>query len=198
MLHKFPIVRPLGGAKLNRPKGARIFTPENDTLFLLWISSLTSGNIVEIGANTGVTTYHLATFNPNKIIYAVEPAPDDRAQIPAQQLHSAPEKPFHWCKDLANVKTLAVSSGDLNYAEMENVTMVFIDGDHTYEGVKADCQKALTHLKQSSASDRFIVWHDYTPNPHLWLGVGAYLNWDLWNKLEIYYVPGTSIAFTRL
>lgn len=99
---------------------------------------------------------------------------------------------------MPNVRTLAVRSADLDYAQLDNVSLVFIDGDHTYEGVKLDSQKALAHLRQSTAPDRFIVWHDYTPNPHVWLGVGAYLHWDLWNKLDIYFVPRTTIAFAKL
>lgn len=198
MLHKFPINRPLGDRRLEQPKGGRVFTPETDTLFLLWLSGLTGGNIVEIGANAGLTTYHLAVSNPTKIIYAIEPEAGGVSKVPAVQMDEVPTEPFRWCKDLPNVKPLAIPSGDLDYAKLDDVTLVFIDGDHSYEGVKADSTKALEYLRRSSSPNRFIVWHDYTPNPHLWLGVGAYLHWDLWNKLEIYHVTGTAVAFAQL
>lgn len=198
MLHKFPINRPLGDRRLEYPRGCQIYTPERDTLFLLWLVSLTSGNVVEIGANAGATTFQLAVANPRKLVYAVEPATEETGQVREVQKKEIPREPFLWCKDLPNVRTMAILSAALDYTLLDNVTLVFIDGDHTYEGVKADTQKALDHLRHSTAQDRFIVWHDYTPNSHSWLGVGAYLHWDLWNKFEIYHVPGTSIAFAKL
>lgn len=198
MLNKFPINQPFGEKPLEHPKGCRVYTPERDTLFLLWLVSLTSGNVVEIGANEGVTTYHIATTNPGKLIYAIEPATANTTHMIAAQRKEIPQNPFRFCKDLSNVRTIAVDSDGLDYSQMDNVTLVFIDGDHTYEAVKIDSLKALAHLRHSTAPNRFIVWHDYTPNPHIWLGVGAYLHWDLWNQLEIYYVPGTTIAFAKL
>lgn len=198
MINKFPIQRPFGERHLEYPEGSQIYTTENDTLFLLWLVSLTSGNVVEIGANEGVTTYQLAMANPGKSIYAVEPPAECADEVQPAQRKEIPKEPFRWCKGLPNVRALALRSADLDYSKMDDITLVFIDGDHTYEGVKADSLKALAHLRNSTAPNRFIVWHDYTPNPHVWLGVGAYLHWDLWNKLEIYHVTGSTMAFAKL
>ena len=41
MLNKFPINQPLGERHLEYPMGCKVYTPERDTLFLLWLVSLT-------------------------------------------------------------------------------------------------------------------------------------------------------------
>lgn len=38
--------------------------------------------------------------------------------------------------------------------------MVFIDGDHSYEGVKSDTENAFEMVKSGGV----IAWHDYTPD----------------------------------
>lgn len=39
--------------------------------------------------------------------------------------------------------------------------MVYLDGDHTYEGVKNDLRAALSRLKDGS----WLTGHDYSVNP---------------------------------
>jgi predicted O-methyltransferase YrrM len=149
-------------------------TPLHDVRALCWLALQTEGNIVEIGCNEGLTTRDLALTNPDKKIFAVDYIGNHDTMKPEQN----GEKPLpdHFCwraKDLPNVSPLMSKSADLDYASLENVRFVFIDGDHSYEGVRRDTEKALAHLRRTGG---LIVWHDVYPEQPLWCGVWQYLN----------------------
>jgi len=40
--------------------------------------------------------------------------------------------------------------------------LIFIDGDHSYEGVRSDTNKVIPFLRDENS---IIVWHDYAYNP---------------------------------
>ncbi len=66
-------------------------------------------------------------------------------------------------KDLQNVTHLTGNSSSFDYSEFHGkMDVVFVDGDHTYEGVKNDTEKAISLLRNE---DSVIVWHDYAHNP---------------------------------
>ena len=65
-------------------------------------------------------------------------------------------------KDLKNVTHIGHNSLTFDFSSfMKKMDLVFVDGDHSYEGVKLDTQNAFKLLRNHSST---IVWHDYTFN----------------------------------
>jgi len=61
-------------------------------------------------------------------------------------------------KGLKNVTELLHNSRTFDFSKIGPFDLIFIDGDHTYEGVLNDTKKTFD-LRKSSSS--VIVWHDY-------------------------------------
>jgi predicted O-methyltransferase YrrM len=60
--------------------------------------------------------------------------------------------------NLPNIKRIGHDSRTLDFSSLGKFDMVFVDGDHSYEGVKKDTQSAFSVLRDESS---IIVWHDY-------------------------------------
>ena len=82
--------------------------------------------------------------------------------------------------------------------------MVFIDGDHSYAGCKADIKAWLPHIKPGG----LLVIHDYkkderyaqpiigkAPHPKAWHGVDRAVDQMLTGKYEVAGRVDTTIAF---
>jgi len=66
-------------------------------------------------------------------------------------------------KHLSNVTHLKGNSKTFDYSQLnKKFDLIFIDGDHHYEFVKNDTQKAFESLIHDNS---IIVWHDYGHNP---------------------------------
>lgn len=62
-------------------------------------------------------------------------------------------------KHLDNVTKIEHNSQTFDFSKLgEKFDLVFVDGDHSYEGVKTDTEKVLGLLKDNSS---VVVWHDY-------------------------------------
>lgn len=78
-----------------------------------------------------------------------------------------PEKyaKLHGCllNNEENIKTIYADSTKFDFNSLnQKFDLIFIDGDHSYEGVKSDTQKVFPLLKNENS---VIVWHDYGYNP---------------------------------
>lgn len=61
-------------------------------------------------------------------------------------------------RDLKNVKHIEANSRTFDFDSLdEKFDVIFIDGDHSYEGVKSDTKKAFNLLRDDKS---VIVWHD--------------------------------------
>lgn len=182
------------------------YTPLPDLGALLWLSGLTSGNLLEIGCNRGETTLQLARALHEKTVYGVDVAFVDPTSPQAKEnwriwapSHSSRLSGRIGIEAAAetNVQIRVIDSRMLDYATLPGVTMVFIDGDHHYEHVSRDTELALR-----APGMEIIAWHDYCP-PHTrdqhprWIGV--------WRVVEtmaairpVYHVMGTSLCYTDL
>ena len=70
--------------------------------------------------------------------------------------------------------------------------VVFIDGDHTYEGVKADWL-SYGHL------GKMVIFHDIRkPEPPEWMGMGVYKLWDELNGTDKFIAPGSKMGIGRI
>lgn len=62
-------------------------------------------------------------------------------------------------KGIGNIKTHHANSHTFDFKSLnEKYDVIFVDGDHTYEGVLNDTKKVFEIRKDKKS---FIVWHDY-------------------------------------
>ncbi|MEZ5958979.1 MAG: class I SAM-dependent methyltransferase [Hyphomonadaceae bacterium] len=122
---------------------------------LLWKAArASSGPILEIGRRHGGSTVLLATACPEREITSIDlsPAHNQRCEDIFQQI----------AKSDPNRLNLVV--GDSRRSrDGERFGLMFIDGDHTYEGVKADVVAHWSELETGSPA----VFHDAVPNDGL-------------------------------
>jgi len=162
-----------------------IYTVEDDARLLLWLAGQTWGNCVEIGCNEGMFTRALAEWYPGKRVYAVDSA---YVTLAAEQECERVKRLCHFAKHLTNVTVVDADSRSFHYPK--GVGFVFIDGDHSLEGVRADSEKALAYAETHNPV--LIAWHDYRPEVE-WLGVPKYLD-ELAKTHDLVLVDGTSIV----
>lgn len=66
-------------------------------------------------------------------------------------------------KGKSNIHHLTGNSLNFDFKSLnKKFDVVFIDGDHRYEYVKADTEKVFNHLIHENS---IVVWHDYAYNP---------------------------------
>ena len=158
------------------------FTPAHDVRVVIdaFNRYSTSGAILEIGCNLGWTTRELALAFPNSVIYAVD-WPPAGLTMSQHQRGEAPswEKSCEAARDLPNVVPIVADSRKLRADMFRDVTCVFIDGDHSYEGVKSDTILAMRLMAELDDSQKGVVaWHDCYENAPAWVGVRKYLEND--------------------
>lgn len=77
-------------------------------------------------------------------------------------------------KNLSNVNHLQADSLTFDFESLnQKFDLIFIDGNHHYEYVKSDTEKAFKLLKNEKS---VIVWHDYGNNP-------GDVRWDVLNGI---------------
>lgn len=66
-------------------------------------------------------------------------------------------------KKIKNIQNIEHDSQTFDFSQLkEKFDLIFIDGDHRYDGVKIDTQNAFQNLKNE---DSIIVWHDIGSTP---------------------------------
>lgn len=96
---------------------------------------------------------------------------------------------------LNNVEHIGHNSHTFNYSSLtEKFDLIFIDGDHSHQGVKIDTQNAFKMLKDD---DSTIIWHDYgsTPETVRWNTLAGILDGcPRENRKYLYHVSNTLCA----
>ena len=152
-----------------------------------------NGNILEIGCNEGDTTRELANACPDKLILASDIFAQ-KTTLKYQQ-YEVPKK-NRICiraKNYENVIVIDANSKDYeSMLKKYNLKFVFVDGDHSFEGVKKDTEMLLRILEKGS----IIAWHDYYDDAPDWVGVKKYL--DKYSGLKVIKIPNTNIAWYQI
>ena len=170
--------------------------------WLLWKAAQTTGNILEVGVNLGVTTREFSHAFPSRHIFAVDwinPAgPVHLLEWQRGDSLQQQEKIGYCARALPNVVLLLQDSTTFDYTGRD-IGFVFIDGNHSFNGVKADTELALASFERTRRP-MTIAWHDYCATqtePHLYHrdDVGGYLD-D--SDLPIRWVEGTILAYLDL
>lgn len=109
--------------------------------------------IFEFGTFTGRTTYFLTFSSANTSVVTLDLPPDTSGRYI--------ENVGYYFKGTGRddrIKQIFMDSKKFDPAPYKkSMDLIFIDGDHSYEGVKNDTEKALEMLKPGG----IILWHDY-------------------------------------
>lgn len=178
-------------------------TPIKDVALLLYLIRLSSpGSIVEIGTHLGETTKYFSLKFPDRFIYTIDCL--DPNVLSEEQRNENPSI-SNWgkfVKNIPNVLLINCNSRLLNYNMLVNPTFIFIDGDHTHEGVLADTTLALQALTKSKESVKILAWHDFwikrDHNDCSWVGVTDYIINDISVNYDVRYCEGTNVCYTIL
>lgn len=172
-------------------------TTDAELRWLCMMASESCGNILEIGTHFGLTARCIAVHCPNKLVFTVDYIAEKPTMLP-QQVHEMPtlDTIGVWVRGLPNVFISLQDSKTFDYTG-KDIGFVFIDGDHSTEGVNADSALALANARSRAERGMrtTIVWHDYYDHP--WVKVKEYLN-VLAQSVPIRLVADTHIAFATL
>lgn len=143
-------------------------------------------NIFEFGTFTGRTTYYLSCSTETTCVTTLDlPAGHEDRYIPNVGYY------FSGTDQEKRIKQIFIDSKDFDptpYAG--SMDFIFIDGDHSYEGVKNDTEKALTML----APGGVIMWHDYGPSRDL--GLAKYFT-EFTQTRPVFHLHKTSLLLWK-
>ena len=145
-----------------------------DEAGLLWKAvKATSGNILEIGRNHAGSTVLLAAASPGRTVYSIDINPKH---------HRRCDDYFDRLEIRERVRLLVIDSRktlpDVNYG------FLFIDGDHSFQGVLADVIAHWNGLRASDGKPALAAFHDALPNDNFkWRDSGRRFN-RFWIRLK--------------
>ena len=116
--------------------------------YLFLLSSLVKTGIVEVGRRMGGSLFVMASANQDVKIFSIDINPNNDALLQAHFRQ-------HGIGD--NVEFIVGDSQNLNYPQIGDVDLVFIDGDHSHPQVTRDLHGVM-HLVRD---DTILCWHDY-------------------------------------
>ena len=129
---------------------------KTDMLYVAAIAKhLAANKIFEFGTYTGRTTFYLAHNNPSASVVTLNLPPE-------KDLRYGPflGVMFKGTQEEKRITQLLADSREFDIASLRRqFDFVFVDGDHSYELVQNDTQKAFELLKPGGT----IMWHDYAP-----------------------------------
>lgn len=180
--------------------GSPGWTPHHEVKWLRWFAGRVGGDILEIGCNNGQTTLELATAWPQKQVFALDYTGADTPMCDGQRSEQpGAAQVCEMARHLPNVTVLDQPSGTLSYErDCPNAGFVFIDGDHSYEGVSKDTELAMGHaefVKRTSGRVVVIVWHDVCETHPEWVEVLKYLEREIAPWRSVSRVEGTWVAW---
>ena len=116
-------------------------------------------HVVEIGSLYGGTLWHWCQLPTAETVWSVDLVTDSplRAGVLAER-----EKWQEWSEDLHIIEGSSQSHGVLAQVtgSVPYIDLLFIDGDHTYEGVRADFDLWSPHVRVNG----LVAFHDTVAN----------------------------------
>lgn len=140
--------------------------PLREACFLRDLAASAPGNIVEIGCYRGRSTIALATGlgdDHSRMVYSIDPHREARGVFGGS---FSPEDRVAYYRNMlgsniaARVALINLPSGQVARCWEGTVGMLFIDGDHRYEAVRADAEAWLPHVVRGG-----IIAFDDAGNP---------------------------------
>lgn len=124
------------------------------------VSMVQAKTVVEFGVNVGRTAQALLEYVPGIQKYVGVDVPFGYVTPKEVQRKEVPEQPGCLVQDDSRFQLLLPAGGSRNLSAMElpqDCDAIFIDGDHSREGVLNDTMLAL----QIVSAGGIIIWHDY-------------------------------------
>jgi predicted O-methyltransferase YrrM len=123
--------------------------------------SIPNCEYLEIGTWRGESIMNVADVAANCI--SINLSPEDIIAI------GLPEKyaKLHGCliNNKSNIRSIHANSKHFDFWSLnQKFDLIFIDGDHSYQGVKSDTSKVYELLRDENS---IIVWHDYGFDPEI-------------------------------
>jgi hypothetical protein len=178
------------------------WTPAHEVQCLSWLAQQTNGAILEIGCNEGRTTRELALTNPDRLVIGIDYTGEDDT-LCREQKGEKPTVIGRHAAMLPNVQLVNAKSTDLRdhlHRIVDNnpcIGLIFIDGDHSYRGVKEDSLLALDLFAGNNLGG-LVIWHDCYDDAPAWVGVRAFLENEFAAKYEVERIEGTWLALLDL
>lgn len=149
----------------------------------------------EIGTYLGATTLLLAANSPPYAsVYTLDlsptkgEVPDTKFPVTAKTIRSGSPRVGELFRDSEHSHKITQLFGDSATYDFSpyfgQMDLVFVDGNHQYDNVKADSYNALKLI----GPEGMIIWHDY--ETQYGAGVVRCLN-ELGQSLPLYRIPGT-------
>jgi hypothetical protein len=174
--------------------GRRPTNYKDISAILFLMGDLCKKNFVEIGSWYGKTTYEIATRFPWKTIWTMDYMEDDLIlNDHGMKTRAAKEDLCKYAKDLDNVIFIYANAHVYDFNKFINVDFFFIDGDHSFSGVKIDTEKAVKYLKKNGGGT--IVWHDV--HTKVLTQVPDYMK-HLAKTQDIYYIANSNIGYWKI
>ena len=92
-------------------------------------------------------------------------------------------------KNLDEALELGLIDHKIDYKDLNEMDLIFVDGGHTYSVVKNDSEKSFEMLN----SNGIILWHDYVPGKRSAEDVVKYIN-EISKQKKIYKIKNTSLC----
>ena len=120
---------------------------------------------LEIGINLGHTARRVLQFSPFIQSYVGIDIPFESKETAGKQAYEVPEIPASEVKDpRVKIVTRPFGVKNIDPVELGTFDFIFIDGDHSYEGIEIDteyCEKILN-------PGGVISWHDFPSLPFVY------------------------------
>lgn len=138
-------------------------------------------NIFEFGTFTGRSTYYFTQATPDTKVTTLDLPPGPGRTIPDVGAY------FRGSDREDRITQLFVDSQSFDPAPYrQTMDLIFVDGDHSYAGVKNDTEKAFEML----APGGVILWHDYGPSSDQGL---AQFFVEFTQKRPLFHIKKTSL-----
>jgi predicted O-methyltransferase YrrM len=143
--------------------------------YLFAIARRAKHRILETGRFNGGSCFLLACAAPNIPVYSIDLAPRDDALLRSLFAQSSVGE---------NAKLIVGDSQHTQYPEIDDLDLLFIDGDHSYDGCKADIENWFPRLRGNG----HLIFHDcYLGQPGVMDAVAELLERHL--ELQIIQPP---------
>jgi predicted O-methyltransferase YrrM len=152
---------------------------EGNHLLFSMVRLLRPSVVVEIGSARGKSSCSMALAcrrNGKGKVYAIDPhiknpwteygTGGDNESFLRSRLRSYSLE--YWCEVIRDTSANALKRWD------RPIDLLFIDGDHSYEGVKADFEGFRNWLTK----DALVVFHDTTWDYEIWARVKTEMDWE--------------------
>jgi predicted O-methyltransferase YrrM len=139
-----------------------------------------NGVIVEIGSHRGRSAAYMAAAAKDSVaIYCIDlwDNPGQERFVSTDEDYDAFEKFLTKLGLRKNIIALRGESEMFSRAWQYGIDLLFIDGDHSYKGVKADFEAWYPHVRDGGV----IAFHDYHKN---WPGVIKFIEETASKKLK--------------